>query len=64
MVKLINEEDHKVAEAVAEVTPEIAKAVDVIYEQLRQGGGWSTWAQAPPGGWASSTRRSAPLPMA
>ena len=38
MVKLINEEDHKVAEAVAEVTPEIAKAVDVIYEQLRQGG--------------------------
>lgn len=38
MVRLINDEDHKVAEAVAEVTPEIAKAVDVIYAQLRKGG--------------------------
>ena len=38
MVKLINDEDHRVAEAVARVLPEIARAVDIIYEQLRQGG--------------------------
>ena len=38
MVKLINDEDHRVAEAVAKVLPEIARAVDIIYEQLRQGG--------------------------
>ena len=38
MVKLINDEDHRVAEAVAQVLPEIARAVDIIYEQLRQGG--------------------------
>ena len=38
MVKLINAEDHKVAEAVEKVTPEIAKAIDVITEKLQQGG--------------------------
>ena len=38
MVKLINSEDHKVAEAVEAVCPQIAKAVDVIAEKLREGG--------------------------
>lgn len=38
MVRLINSEDHRVAEAVAQVVPEIAQAVDVIYGQLRRGG--------------------------
>ena len=38
MVRLINSEDHKVAEAVEAVCPQIAKAVDVIAEKLRQGG--------------------------
>ena len=38
MVKLINSEDHKVAEAVEAVCPQIAKVVDVIAEKLRQGG--------------------------
>ena len=38
MVKLINSEDHKVAEAVEAVCPQIAKAVDAIAERLRQGG--------------------------
>ena len=38
MVKLINSEDHKVAEAVEAVCHQIAKAVDVIAERLRQGG--------------------------
>ena len=38
MVKLINSEDHKVAEAVEAVCPQIAKAVDVIAERLREGG--------------------------
>lgn len=38
MVKLINQEDHKVAEAVALVTDKIAQAVDVIAAQLKAGG--------------------------
>lgn len=38
MVKLINQEDHRVAEAVAEVTDKIAQAIDVIADRLARGG--------------------------
>ena len=38
MVKLINQEDHRVAEAVGLVTYKIAQAVDVIAQHLGQGG--------------------------
>ena len=38
MVKLINQEDHRVADAVGEVTDKIAQAVDVIAEKLAAGG--------------------------
>lgn len=38
MVKLINREDHKVAEAVGLVTDKIAQAVDVIADRLGKGG--------------------------
>ena len=38
MVKLINREDHKVAEAVSLVTDKIAQAVDVIADRLGRGG--------------------------
>lgn len=38
MVKLINQEDHHVAEAVALVTDKIAQAVDVIADRLSKGG--------------------------
>lgn len=38
MVSIINSEDHLCAQAVKEVLPHIAKAVDVIYEKLRLGG--------------------------
>lgn len=38
MVKLINQEDHRVAEAVALVTDKIAEAVDVIAARLSTGG--------------------------
>lgn len=38
MVKLINQEDHKVAEAVALVTDKIAEAVDLISDRLSKGG--------------------------
>ena len=38
MAALINSEDHKCAQAVKEVLPEIAQAIDVIYEKLRRGG--------------------------
>ena len=38
MVRLINREDHKVAEAVSLVTDKIAQAVDVIADRLGRGG--------------------------
>jgi len=38
MVALINREDHRCAEAVAQVLPEIARSVDLIEGQLRRGG--------------------------
>lgn len=38
MVTLINSEDHKVAEAVEKVLPQIAEAVDVIADRLQKGG--------------------------
>ena len=38
MVKLINKEDHKVAEAVGLVTGKIAQAVDLIADRLSKGG--------------------------
>lgn len=38
MVKLINREDHKVAEAVSLVADKIAQAVDVIADRLSKGG--------------------------
>ena len=38
MVRLINQEDHHCAEAVALVLPEIARSVDLIEGQLRRGG--------------------------
>ena len=38
MVNLINREDHRVAEAVAEVTDKIAQAIDVIADRLSKGG--------------------------
>ena len=38
MVKLINQEDHRVAEAVSLVTDKIAQAVDVIAQHLGSGG--------------------------
>ncbi len=38
MVTLINQEDHLCAEAVKAVLPEIARAVDIIYEKIRAGG--------------------------
>ena len=38
MVRLINSEDKKVAEAVELVCPQIAEAIDLIYSRLRDGG--------------------------
>ena len=38
MVKLINQEDHHVAEAVSLVTDKIAQAIDVIADRLSKGG--------------------------
>ena len=38
MIKLINREDHKVAEAVSLVTDKVAQAVDLIADRLSKGG--------------------------
>ena len=38
MLKLINSEDKKVAEAVEKEIPQIAKAVDIISEHFKKGG--------------------------
>lgn len=38
MIKIINEEDHKVAEAVKEDVENISKAVDIIADRLKNGG--------------------------
>lgn len=38
IVTLINQEDHKVADAVQKAIPQIARAVDMITEKLRNGG--------------------------
>lgn len=38
MVRLMNQEDHKIAPAVEKVCPRIAKAVDLIADRLRAGG--------------------------
>ncbi len=38
MVSLINEEDHRVADAVGAVLPQVAKAVDIIYAHIAAGG--------------------------
>ena len=38
IVKVINEEDHRVADAIQQALPQIAEAVDAIVEKLREGG--------------------------
>ena len=38
MLRIINDEDHKVADAVGAIIPDIAKAVDTISDRLRHGG--------------------------
>ncbi len=38
MVKVVNTEDHRCAEAVEKVLPQVAQAIDIIYEKIRNGG--------------------------
>lgn len=38
LVELINREDHKVADAVQEILPEIAQAVNLVSDRLKKGG--------------------------
>lgn len=53
MVKLINQEDHRVADAVGLVSDKIAQAVDVIADRLSRRTAHFTAAREPPGGWES-----------
>lgn len=55
MLRIINDEDHKVADAVGAIIPDIAKAVDTIADRLRRAAACSTWAPVRPAAWASST---------
>lgn len=48
MVRLINNEDKKVAGAVETVCPQIAEAIDGIYARMQRGGGSSIPAAARP----------------
>ena len=47
IVRLMNEEDTQVAEAVGRVGADIARAVDEIVERLRGGGGHSDASNTP-----------------
>ena len=38
IVKVINEEDHKIADAIEKALPQIAEAVDLIVDKIRDGG--------------------------
>ena len=38
IIQIMNEEDHKVAQAIQKQLPQISKAVDLIVKQLNQGG--------------------------
>lgn len=62
MVKLINDEDKKVALAVETQLPQIAAAIDVIAARLKQGGGSSIPAAAPPAVWGFWTQWNARPP--
>ena len=62
MLRIINEEDHKVADAVGAIIPAIAQAVDTIADKLRRGGrlfymGSGTSVQHRPGTHPGTHRR-------
>ena len=59
LVRLINAEDGRVADAVAAAAPEIAAAIDESSCGSRVADASSTSGQAPPGGWPRRTRASA-----
>ena len=63
ILRLMNEEDKKVAPAVEQVLPQVEKAVDVIYAHMRWGGS-STAGAGPPAAWACWTHRNARRPSA
>lgn len=58
---LMNNEDQRVAEAIAEALPELGSAVELLVESWCKGGAGSTWAREPAAVSPSWTRRSAPL---
>ena len=69
LVRLINEEDQRVPQAVAAILPDIARAVDLIAARLAVAADSSTSARAPRDVSASSTpsnarRPTAPIPSA
>lgn len=65
ILRLMNEEDKKVAPAVEQVLPQVEKAVDVIYAHMRCGGRLHLLPGAePPAAWACWTHRNARRPSA
>ena len=59
MVAMINREDALVADAVREAIPQIARAVDCMFETLKNGGHVLYVERELPEGWACWTRRNA-----
>lgn len=64
MLRVINDEDKKVALAVEAIVPQIAAAVDAICAAFQAGGRRFIAAQAPPVGWAYWMPANAHLPLA
>jgi len=60
----MNAEDRTVAGAVRLVIPDVARAVDLVAESFRRGGGLSTWARARAGVSVSWTLRNVRRPSA
>ena len=62
IVRLMNDEERRVQEAVTEALPRIASAVEVLVEAWREGGVGSTSAQEPAAVSPRSTQPSVPPP--
>ncbi len=59
ILRLMNQEDRRVPEAIAEALPQIAEAVGLLVEAWSRGGVGSTWEPGPAAASRPSTRPSA-----
>ena len=57
IAKLINDEDKKLADAIAKVLPQIGEAIDKIADSLQKGGRMAYLAVVPAGAWGFLMRQ-------